>query len=143
MRYARWAVAALIVVYCLWSLMPLVGTATWKLGLYELPADQLKYQALMESTPWAQLALWAVAVAMWLFAAWRLFRGLPTFTVYVLALVLDMINYAWVRATGEYDRVMSEAISTDYVIIAAMVAAGAFIWWTERGRRGIGGAATA
>ena len=133
MRYLRWAIAALLGVYCLWSLMPLGGTAAYKAGMVELPADQLKYQPLMEATPWAQLALWAVVVALYLYAVWRLVRGRPAFRIYAVAFALDLVNYAWVRATGVYDDVMGEAITTDYLILAGMFAVGVYLWWSERG----------
>ncbi len=139
MRYLRWAIAALLAVYCLWSLMPLGGTAAWKAGLLELPPEQAKYQPLMESTPWLQLALWAVVIGLYLYVVWRLARGRPAFRIYAAAFVLDMVNYAWVRATGVYDDVMGEALMADYAIIALLLAGGGYIWWSER--RGAAGRA--
>ena len=133
MRYVRWVIAALLAIYCLWSLMPLGGTAAYKLGSYELPADQLQYEPLMQSTPWAQLALWAVVIALYLYAAWRLARRQPAFRIYAAAFVLDVVNYAWVRSRGVYDDVMGEAITADYAILAVLAAVGAYLWWSERG----------
>lgn len=135
MRYLRWAIAALLTIYCLWSLIPLGGTAAWKAGLVELPADQVRYQPLMEATPWLQLALWAVVIGLYLFAAWRLVRARPAFRIYAAAFVLDVVNYAWVRATGVYDDVMGDAITTDYLILAGLFAVGVYLWWSERGGR--------
>jgi hypothetical protein len=132
MRYLRWATAAVLALYSLWSFLPLGGTAAYKAGLYELPAAQAKYQPLMESTPWLQLALWAAAIGLYLYAAWRLVRGRPAFRVYAAAFVLDVINYAWVRATGVYDDVMAGSITTDYVILVVMLVIGAYLWWSER-----------
>ena len=135
MRYLRRVIAAALVIYCLWSLLPSVGTAVWKLGLVELPADQVRYQPLMEATSWLQLVVWWTAIVLYLMAAWRLFRGGRAFLPFLVGFVVDVGNYAWTRSQGVYDRVMGEAITMDYVILAALVLAGAYIWWTERNAR--------
>ena len=135
MRYLRWVIAAALALYCLWSLLPSVGTATWKLGLYELAGDQVQYQPLMESTGWLQLVLWWTAIALYAVAGWRLVRRKPAFPAFAAAFVLDVANYAWTRAEGVYDRVMGGAITSDYVILGLLALTGAYIWSTERGPR--------
>lgn len=134
MKQVRWAAAALITLYSLFSLMPLVMTLAHKLGrLGPLDAEMARYLPLMEATGWWQLGMWAAALGAYLWAVTRLVRGGRALAVYGAAVLVDVALLVSMRAGGAHSQVFTpQELALDYYILAALAAVGAGIWWTER-----------
>lgn len=136
MKYLRWALALLIVLYCSMTAYVMALTVLFKLGrLGAIAAEDQRFIPLMEATPWWHLGLWLAVVVLYLATSWRLVRGGRALVLFGAAFVLDMAGLVAMRGTEVYHRVFTpQELAYDYYVVGALVVGGLLVWWTERSR---------
>lgn len=132
MRILRWALAALIVLYSVFNIIPIVSTLGYKMKWWATHADIVRIEPLMAATPWWQLALWVVIVGLMWLAAWRLFKGRRALLPYAAFVVLSFAMWLYMKMGPIYDSVWTKTeLQADYIILAVEVVVGVLIWWME------------
>jgi hypothetical protein len=87
---------------------------------------------LMEPTSWLQLAAWILAFLLFLLAAWRLFKGGKAFAPYIVATLISLANWGYMKMGPVYDSVFTEQeLQFDYVIFAVELIVAVLLWWIE------------
>jgi hypothetical protein len=125
----RIVLGLVVLAYALASLAGAASVAAYRLDALSPPGFvSAAARDLMGGVSWAQLALWAVAVALYLVVALKLLRRAKTFVFWSTAFVLDVLNWLWFRAAGFYDAaVPAELVYADYAVLGANLLVGVLI----------------
>ena len=129
MKYLRPALGVLLGIYVLRSLVFFALTVGHMTGV----AASAQYGALIDTFAVWQVVLWGVAIAAYIVATLRLFRGGKALIPLAGGLVLDTAFYMMIKDIPAYAAslsVMDQQI--DLYGLAAVVAVALITWWTER-----------
>jgi len=129
MKYLRPALGVLLGLYVLRSLFFFGLTVAHKAGL----TASAQYGALIDAFPLWQVLLWGVAIAAYIVATLRFFRGGKALIPLVAGLVLDTAFYVMIKDIPAYAASLSAMDQQiDLYGLAALVVIALVTWWTER-----------
>jgi hypothetical protein len=134
MRVLRIIVGLVVLAYALASLAGAGAIAAYRFDAWS-PPDAVSSAArdLMGAMSWAQLAIWAVAIALYLVVAIKLLRRVKTFIFWSGAFLLDVVNWLWLRAEGWYDAAIPVGlIYADYAVLGVNLLVGVAILLLRR-----------
>jgi hypothetical protein len=136
MSMLRWVLNLVTGGWGLYNLMPVLGTAAYKLGKAgKMPADVERMVPLMQATQWWHLGLWAVVVLLLLAASWRMFSGAKAAMLLLVALVLDVGLWWLFQSMPVYKQVFTAGeLQMDYYIMGGLAVVTLLTWVTERGK---------
>lgn len=135
----RWILALATAAYALWNAIPAAAAALYKLN--KLPSavqgGVQRYVPMMQGMAWWQIAVWLFADLLYLFAAIRLVsRPRESFGPFVLAVILDLAGWAYLKIQPIYDRTFNAMeLTIDYYIIGGLLAAAVLYWLSSRVRK--------
>jgi hypothetical protein len=133
MKYLRWFLGVVIIGWAGINLLPICTTVAYKLFRPASPTgDELRMVPPMEPTSWLQLAAWILAFLLLLLAAWRLFKGGKAFAPYIVATLISLANWGYMKMGPVYDSVFTEQeLQFAYVIFAVELIVAVLLWWIE------------
>ncbi len=129
MRLLRIVLGLIVLVYALGSAGIAAGIGAYKLDAWTPPSFVTPAELqLAETISWAQLALWAAVVLLYVVVAVKLFRRVKAFVFWAAAFVLSAANWLWLRASPAYDSaVPPDLASIDYYVLGASLVVGLLI----------------
>jgi hypothetical protein len=135
MKIVRILLGVVSICWGLWSLVPVVSTAAYKLGQLPDSAEVHRLIPLFQATPWWMVAVWLAEIALYLVAGWRLIRGRPALRVFIAAVAIGAALWWIMSRTPQYQQAFTPAeLQLDYWIFAVEAALIAAIALVERRR---------
>jgi hypothetical protein len=136
MKILRIALGVIVGLYGLVLALPLLRNSLFKLGrLHNLSGDRARMVPLWQATAWWQLAIWLIAVALMLAAAFRLFAGRSALAIFAAGFVVDAGLWWMLRGGAAYQQAFTPLqLRSDYYTLSFMLLVGAVIWLVERPR---------
>lgn len=134
MRLLRIVLGLVVLVYALGSGAIAGGIVAFKLRAWTPPGWITPNELQLASTiSWAQIALWATVVLLYLVVAIKLFRRVKAFVWWAAAFVLSAANWLWLRASPAYDSATPPNLANiDYYVLGASLVVGALILLLRR-----------
>ena len=134
MTALRFALAALTGAYALVGFVVAGFAVAFKLRRFSPPVDAPPGTLdFMAQISWPHLALWLLALALYLVVAIKLARRAKTFVFWAVAFVLDAINLMWTRTMDAYQTVAPPMeLQAFYAFIAVNLLVGLLISWMGR-----------
>ena len=133
MKIVRILLGVVSIGWGLWSLVPVVSTAAYKLGKLADTPDIHRLIPLFQATPWWMIAVWLAEIALYLFAGWLLIRGRPALRAFIAAVAIGAGLWWSMSRTAQYQQAFTPAeLQLDYWIFAVEAALIAAIALVER-----------
>lgn len=134
MSALRLLVGLVVLAYALAAAAVGAGVAAFKLDRWTPPAFVSPEELTLASTiGWPQLALWALAILLYLLVAIKLFRRVKAFLTWAMAFVLSAANWLWLRASPAYEAATPPDLANiDYGVLGGSLLIGLLILWMGR-----------
>jgi hypothetical protein len=132
MKYLRWALGVLLGLYVVRNLYYFALTVGSKTGLMPLTGANTGFQSLVDSIPVWQVVLWGAAIAAYVVATVRYFRGGKALIPLAVGFVLDGAMYLMLRGMPAYQAAPQEVQQLDLLCLVVVAVAVVVTWWTER-----------